>query len=53
MRRRDPYKIPAIILMTIVCVALPVALALGGQIAAGVTMGAGSALLLGLVAATQ
>ena len=50
VKRTNPYKVAALSLGFLMVVAFPVSIAMGGQLAAGITLGLGSLLLLSLVA---
>ena len=51
--RSNPYKVAALSVGFSAVIVLPVSIALGGQVVAGLTMAIGTALLLGLVAASS
>lgn len=52
-KRTNPYKVAALFMGFITVFVLPVSIALGGQIAAGLTLGFGQLLLLSMVAVSN
>lgn len=52
-KRSNPYKVAALSMGFVAVIVLPLSIALGGQVVAGLTMAIGTALLLGVVAASS